>query len=100
MVSTRKRPRRPRTPAVGHVFRPGHALVLAITRPPESDLIGVTKSGGPSYRYDSMPPPGKVTILRDTEHASSVLLPVLAELPPLPTQPVPLEQQAGLQPVK
>ena len=87
-------------PAVGHVFRPGHALVLAIMRPPESDLIGVTKSGSSSYRYDSMPPPGKVTILRDTEHASSVLLPVLAELPPLPTQPVPLEQQAGLQRVR
>ncbi len=87
-------------PAVGHVFRPGHALVLAITRPPESDLIGVTKSGEPSYRYDSMPPPGKVTILRDAGHASSVLLPVLAELPPLPAEPVPLQQQAGLQPVR
>ncbi len=87
-------------PAVGHVFRPGHTLVLAITRAPESDPIGVTKSGAASYRYESMPPPGKVTILRDAEHPSSVLLPVLPELPPLPAQPVPLAKQAGLQPVR
>lgn len=85
-------------PAFGHVFRPGHTLALVITRPMEGDWIGVTKSGAPSYRYDSCPPPGKVTILRDAAHPSSLLLPVLPELPPLPDPPVPIDQQAGLQP--
>jgi hypothetical protein len=83
--------------ACGHVFRPGHQLALIITRPPADDPIGATRSGSPSYRYDSHPPPGKVTILHDAEHPSSVLLPVLPELPPLGADPVPLDQQAGLQ---
>jgi putative CocE/NonD family hydrolase len=85
-------------PALGHVFRPGHKLALAITRPMEGDWIGVTKSEGPSYRYDSHPPPGIVTVLHDVAHPSSLLLPVLSELPPLPDPPVPIDQQAGLQP--
>jgi hypothetical protein len=85
-------------PAWGHVFRPGHKLALVITRPMEGDWIGVTKSGGPSYRYDSHPPPGIVTVLCDVAHPSSLLLPVLPELPPLPDPPVPIDQQAGLQP--
>jgi predicted acyl esterase len=85
-------------PALGHVFRPGHKLALAITRPMEGDWIGVTKSEGPSYRYDSHPPPGIVTVLHDVAHPSSLLLPVLSKLPPLPDPPVPIDQQAGLQP--
>jgi uncharacterized protein len=84
--------------AVGHVFRPGHKLALVITRPPADDPIGTTKSGSPSYRYDSHPPPATVTILHDTEHPSSLLLPLLPELPPLADPPVPIDQQAGLQP--
>jgi predicted acyl esterase len=83
--------------AFGHVFRPGHQLALFITRPPADDPIGVTKSGAPSYRYDSHPPPGTVTILHDAAHPSSLLLPVLPELPPLGAEPVPLDQQPGLQ---
>lgn len=86
-------------PAVGHVFRPGHMLALIVTRPPESDPIGVTRSGAPSYRYESHPPPAAVTILHDARHPSSLLLPVLPVLPPLAPQPVPLEEQVGLQPV-
>lgn len=84
-------------PAVGHVFRPGHKLVLVITRPPEGDPIGVTSSGAPSYRYESHPPPAVVTVLHDSQHPSSLLLPVLGKLPPLRTQPVPLGEQVGLQ---
>ncbi|MCU0982769.1 MAG: CocE/NonD family hydrolase, partial [Pirellulaceae bacterium] len=85
-------------PSLGHVFRPGHKLALVIMRPIEGDWIGVTKSGAPSYRYDSHPPPGTVTILHDAAHPSSLLLPVLPELPPLPDPPVTIDQQAGLQP--
>ena len=86
--------------AVGHVFRPGHKLALVITRPPEGDPIGVTKSGSPSYQYDSHPPAGTVSVLHDPEHPSSLLLPVLPQLPPLPSEPVPIEQQAGIQPAE
>jgi predicted acyl esterase len=85
-------------PAFGHVLRPGHKLALVLTQPMEGDWIGVTKSGAPSYRYDSHPPPGIVTVLHDAAHPSSLLLPVLLELPPLPDPPVPIDQQAGLQP--
>lgn len=87
-------------PAVGHVFRPGHKLVLCITRPPAGDPIGTTRSGAPSYRYDSHPPPGAVKILHDAQHPSSLLLPVLAKLPPLEDPPAPPAEQAGLQPVR
>ena len=70
-------------------------------RPPADDPIGVTKSGSPSYRNDSHPPPGRVTILHDAEHPSSLLLPVLPALPPLGTDPVvPLGKPAGLQEVR
>ncbi len=86
--------------AVGHVFRPGHKLVLSISQPPAGDPIGSTRSGAPSYRYDSHPPPGPVTILHDADHPSSLLLPLLPQLPPLPTEPVPLDQQAGIQEVR
>jgi hypothetical protein len=87
-------------PAVGHVFRPGHKLAVTITRPPLADPVGVTKSGSPSYQYDSHPPAGTVSILHDAEHPSSLLLPVLPELPPVPSKPVPPARQAGLQEVR
>ena len=85
--------------AVGHVFRPGHKLALIITRPPAEDPIGVTRSGAASYRYASNPPPGTVKIFQDVNHPSSLLLPLLPELPPL-AAPVPLAEQAGLQPLR
>jgi len=85
--------------AVGHVFRPGHKLALIITRPPAEDPIGVTRSGSASYRYASNPPPGTVTIRQDAQHPSSLLLPLLPDLPPL-TTPVPLADQPGLQPLR
>ena len=85
--------------AVGHVFRPGHKLALIITRPPAEDPIGVTRSGAASYRYASNPPPGTVKILHDANHPSLLLLPLLPELPPL-AAPVPLAEQAGLQPLR
>jgi hypothetical protein len=84
-------------PPVGHVFRPGHELVVIISRPPEADPIGVTRHGGPSYRYESNQPPCGVRILVEAEHPSSLLLPVLPEVPPLAAEAVPLSRQAGLQ---
>jgi uncharacterized protein len=83
-------------PAVGHVFRPGHQLVLSIARPPNEDPIGATRSGEASYRYASNPPPGAVRILQDAQHPSHLLLPRLPDLPPLGNA-VPLHNQAGLQ---
>jgi predicted acyl esterase len=84
-------------PVVGHVFRPGHKLVLRLSRPPLGDPIGVTKWGGPSYQYDSDRPPGIVKILHDLEHPSSLLLPVLPSLPPITDAPPSLENMAGIQ---
>ena len=86
-------------PAIGHVFRPGHKLTLVVTQPPREDPIGMTRSGSASYRYESHPPAGTVTILHGPAHPSHLLLPVLPQLPPLPAEPVPIENQAGLQPV-
>jgi predicted acyl esterase len=86
-------------PAFGHVFRAGHKLALLVMQPPEGDPIGITKTGAPSYRYDSHPPPGRVTILHGAAHSSSLLLPVLPALPQLPQPAVPLAEQAGLQTV-
>ncbi len=84
-------------PVVGHVFRPGHQLLLRISRPPLGDPIGVTRSGEPSYRYDSDPPPGTVRVLHDAEHPSQLLLPVWEGPVPNDKKPVSLERQAGLQ---
>ena len=39
------------------------------------------KSG--SYKYESKQPPGTVTVYRGGEHPSSVLLPLLPNLPPI-----------------
>ena len=87
-------------PLVGHVFRPGHKLVLILSRVPGDDPIGVTKSGDASYRYDSHPPPGTVTLLHDAEHPSSLLLPVLPKLPPISANPPRPETWAGIQAVR
>ncbi len=84
-------------PAFAHVFRPGHKLALILMQPMAGDPIGITKSGNPSYRYDSHPAPATVTILHDPAHPSSLLLPVLPELPSLPDPPATLEEQAGIQ---
>ena len=85
-------------PAFGHVFRPGHKLCAD----PHAAAGGRSdwghQVGAPSDRYDSHPPPGIVTVLHDTAHPSSLLLPVLPELPPLRDPPVPVDQQAGIQP--
>jgi len=87
-------------PPVAHVFRPGHQLVVRISRPPSADPIGVTKWVGPSYRYDSDAPPGVVQVLHDREHPSHLLLPVLPKLPPIPDEPPDPKTIYGLQRVE
>ncbi|MFV1968496.1 MAG: CocE/NonD family hydrolase [Pirellulaceae bacterium] len=72
---------------LGHVFRPGHQLVVRISQPPLVDPVAFTPSGDRSYTYESALPRGAVTILRDAEHPSSILLPVLPALPPISDQP-------------
>ncbi len=78
-------PLRPRQPyqfqievfVVGHIFRQGHTLAVEISQPPLADPVVKTRQGGASYQYDSDQPPGTVTILSDSRHPSSILLPVL-----------------------
>lgn len=64
---------------VGHVFRPGHRIVVKIHTPPIVDSI---------YAYVPKRLPGVNTVLRDSVHASRVTLPIVptpwslgAELP-------------------
>ena len=81
---------------VGHVFREGHKLVVRISQPPLVDRVALAPDGRQSYTYDSALPPGTVTILRDADHPSGVLLPVLPELPPIPDEPPAPGSQAGI----
>jgi predicted acyl esterase len=59
---------------VGAVFRPGHKLVLQIYSPPAMDEY---------FAYGSGQPPAMNTILSDAAHPSSILLPLMATLPPV-----------------
>jgi len=76
---------------VGHVFRAGHKLSLSISKPPLNDPVPIAKrkSGykSGSYKYESNQPPGTVTIHRGADYPSSVLLPVLPDLPPISQNP-------------
>ena len=73
---------------LGHVFRDGHQLSLSISKPPLSDPVaypkgkkGKIRSG--SFRYESKQPDSTVTLHCSPEYPSSVLLPVLPDLPPI-----------------
>lgn len=88
-------------PLLGHVFRPGHQLVLTLSQPPDGDPIGISSNAsGASYRYDSNLPVGEVEVLHDAAHPSSLLLPVLPQLPPVAAEPPALGSLAGIQEVK
>lgn len=65
-------------PTFAHVFRPGHALVLRLSSPPDRDRIGGT------YTYASPLPSSRVEVLHDAAHPSRLLL---AELPSQPPSP-------------
>jgi predicted acyl esterase len=65
----------------GHVFYPGHELVLDVHAPPANDPIS-------TYAYEPHSAPAVNTILQARGHRSSLLLPVMPTLPPLwPTEP-------------
>jgi putative CocE/NonD family hydrolase len=57
----------------GHVFRPGHAMVVQVHAPPANDPIS-------TYAYEPNQA-SVVTILQGPGHRSSILLPFLPELP-------------------
>jgi putative CocE/NonD family hydrolase len=50
----------------GHVFRPGHRLIVKIHTPPAADSF---------YAYVAKRPVGLNTVLHDAEHPSSLMLP-------------------------
>jgi putative CocE/NonD family hydrolase len=64
---------------VGHVFRPGHRLIVKIHTPPAADSY---------YAYVPKRGPGINTIYRDRDHPSSLMLPIVplggADLGPEP----------------
>lgn len=88
-------------PLLGHVFRPGHQLVLIVSQPPDGDPIGISGNfNGTSYRYDSGLPVGEVELLHDAAHPSSLLLPVLPKVPPVGEKAPAPEALAGIREVK
>jgi predicted acyl esterase len=62
---------------VGHVFRPGHRIVVRIYSPPLAESL---------YVYVPTRIPSANTIVHDAEHPSSLLLPVV-ETPSLGDAP-------------
>lgn len=58
---------------VGHVFRPGHRLMVKVHAPPFVDSY---------YAYVPRSPPGVNTILHGVDHPSRIMLPVVP-VPPL-----------------
>ncbi len=81
---------------VGHVFHAGHKLGLWISQPPQNDPVTRHGDGRPAYKYVSAMPPGQVSILRDQDHASSILIPRLPQLPPLGREPLTPGGQSGI----
>jgi predicted acyl esterase len=66
---------------LGHVFYPGHELILDIHAPPVNDPIS-------TYAYEPLQAPSVNTILQQPGMRSTILLPLMATLPPLwPTEP-------------
>lgn len=85
---------------VGHVFRTGHRLAVRISQPPLVDPVAFAPNGDPSYTYESAQPAGQVTILRDAEHPSSLLLPVLPTQPAIAPQTPQPGTMAGIRGIK
>jgi putative CocE/NonD family hydrolase len=72
---------------LGHVFRPGHTLMVKLYSPPLADEL---------YAYDSAQAPAANTILDDPAHASSLLVPLLSTVPPLGPAPPACGAQTGV----
>lgn len=66
---------------LGHVFYPGHALVIDVHAPPLNDPLS-------TYAYEPTQAPAENTIVMSVSDQSSLLLPFMPVLPPLwPTEP-------------
>ena len=66
---------------VGHVFYPGHALVIDVHAPPLNDPLS-------TYAFEPVQAPAENTVVMSVSDQSSLLLPFMAVLPPLwPTEP-------------
>ena len=66
---------------LGHVFYPGHALVIDVHAPPLNDPLS-------TYAYEPTQAPAENTVVMSVSDQSSLLLPFLSVLPPLwPTEP-------------
>ncbi|MHB1785003.1 MAG: CocE/NonD family hydrolase C-terminal non-catalytic domain-containing protein [Acidimicrobiales bacterium] len=61
---------------LGHVFYPGHSLVIDVHAPPASDPLS-------TYAYEPIQAPAVNTILMDAANPSTLLLPMMSTLPPL-----------------
>jgi predicted acyl esterase len=61
---------------LGHVFYPGHELIVDVHAPPANDPIS-------TYAYEPLQPGAVNTILQDPAHRSDLLLPFLPNNPPL-----------------
>jgi uncharacterized protein len=75
---------------LGHVFREGHRLVVKISAPPTTDPVSEL------YAYDAAVAGSVIEIHHDAEHPSRLLLPVLAELPPVGDERPGCGAQSGL----
>ena len=76
---------------MGHVFHPGHKLLMQIYSPPLMDELN---------SYESGQPPAANTILDDPDHPSSLLVPRLGTLPPVSPTPPACGDQTGVRCVK
>jgi predicted acyl esterase len=66
---------------VGHVFYPGHSLVVDVHAPPANDPLS-------TYAYEPLQAPAVNTVVMSVADQSSLLVPFMPTLPPLwPTQP-------------
>ncbi|HZU78676.1 MAG TPA: CocE/NonD family hydrolase [Acidimicrobiales bacterium] len=66
---------------VGHVFYPGHALVIDVHAPPANDPLS-------TYAYEPLQAPAVNTVVMNIGMESSLLVPFMPVVPPLwPTQP-------------
>ena len=66
---------------LGHVFYPGHALVIDVHAPPANDPLS-------TYAFEPIGAPAQNTVVMSVSDQSSLLLPFMSVLPPLwPAEP-------------
>ncbi|MHB8438989.1 MAG: CocE/NonD family hydrolase [Acidimicrobiales bacterium] len=73
---------------LGHVFYPGHSLVIDVHAPPLNDPLS-------TYAFEPVQAPALNTIVMSVSDQSSLLLPVMSTLPPLWSSEPTCSQIAG-----